>query len=99
MRARGPPRSQARIRQGLAPGIAAENQEAGTLPFYRLIQSYFCDLQGRGRLLTTKEIPLHAGVQQGSVIAPTFFLITADDLPIPSDSFISLGQYADDTTL
>ena len=44
-----------------------------------------------------QEYPINAGVSQGSILGPTFFLLYINDLP--DDVICDLAIYADDTTL
>ena len=44
----------------------------------------------------SQEYPVNAGVPQGSILAPTLFLLSINDL---SDVFCNITIYADDTTL
>ena len=43
-----------------------------------------------------QEFSVNAGVLQGSILAPTFFLLYINDLP---DNICDITIYADDTTL
>ena len=46
---------------------------------------------------SSQEYPVNAGVPQGSIIGPTFFLLYINDLP--DDVVCNTAIYADDTTL
>ena len=46
---------------------------------------------------TSQEYPVNAGVPQGSILRPTFFLLYINDLP--DDAICNNAIYADDTTL
>ena len=45
---------------------------------------------------SSQEYPVNAGVPQGSILGPTFFLLYINDLPDNVSNFVI---YADDTTL
>ena len=45
----------------------------------------------------SQEYPVNAGVPQGSILGPTFFLLYVNDLP--DDVICNIAIYADDTTL
>ena len=45
----------------------------------------------------SQEYPVNVGVRQGSILAPTFFLLYINDLP--DDVVCNIAIYADDTTL
>ena len=45
----------------------------------------------------SQEYPVNAGVSQGSILVPTFFLLYINDLP--DDVIRDIAIYADDTTL
>ena len=46
---------------------------------------------------SSQEYPVNAGVPQGSIFGPTFFLLHMNDLP--DDVVCDIAIYADDTTL
>ena len=46
---------------------------------------------------SSQEYPVNAGVRQGSILAPTLFLLCINDLP--DDVICDIAIYADDTTL
>ena len=46
---------------------------------------------------SSQEYPVNAGVLQGSILGPTFFLLYINDLP--DDVIWNIAIYADDTTL
>ena len=46
---------------------------------------------------SSHEYQVYAGVPQGSILAPTFFILYINDLP--DDVICDIGIYADDTTL
>ena len=46
---------------------------------------------------SSQEYPVNAGVPQGSIFGPTFFLLYLNDLP--DNVICDIGIYADDTTL
>ena len=46
---------------------------------------------------SSQEYPVNAGVTQGSILSPTFFLLYINDLP--DDVICDIAFYADDTTL
>ena len=45
---------------------------------------------------SSQQYPVNAGVPQGSILVPTFFLVYINDLP---DVICNIAIYADDTTL
>ena len=45
----------------------------------------------------SQEYPVNAGVNQGSILNPTLFLLYINDLP--DDVICNIAIYADDTTL
>ena len=45
----------------------------------------------------SQEYPVNAGVNQGSILSPTLFLLYINDLP--DDVICNIAIYADDTTL
>ena len=46
---------------------------------------------------SSQEYPVNAGVPQGSILGPTFFLLYIND--IPDDIICDIAIYAEDTTL
>ena len=46
---------------------------------------------------SSQEYPVNAGIAQGSILGPTFFLLYINDLP--DDVICNIAIYADDTTL
>ena len=46
---------------------------------------------------SSQEYPFNAGVSQGSILSPTFFLLYINDLP--ENVICDIGIYADDTTI
>ena len=46
---------------------------------------------------SSQEYPVNAGVTQGPILGPTFFLLYINDLP--DDVICNIAIYADDTTL
>ena len=46
---------------------------------------------------SSQEFPSNAGVPQGYILSPTFFLLHINDLP--DDVICNIAIYADDTTL
>ena len=46
---------------------------------------------------SSQEYPVNAGVPQGSILGPTIFLLSTDDLP--DDVIYNIAVYADDITL
>ena len=46
---------------------------------------------------SSQEYPINAGVPQGSILGPTFFLLYINDLP--HDVVCDITVYADDTTV
>ena len=46
---------------------------------------------------SSQEYPINAGVPQGSILGPTYFLLYINDLP--DDAICSIAIYAGDTTL
>ena len=47
-------------------------------------------------LKSSREYPVNAGVPQGSILGPTIFLLSTDDLP--DDAIYNIAVYADDIT-
>ena len=47
--------------------------------------------------MSSQEYPVNAGVLQGSILSPTFFLLYINDLP--DDVICNIAIYADDTTV
>ena len=46
---------------------------------------------------SSQEYPVNAGVPQGSILGPTFYLLYINDLP--DDVICNIAIYTDDTTL
>ena len=47
--------------------------------------------------MSSQEYPVYAGVFQGSILGPTFFLLYINDLP--DEVICNIAIYSDDTTL
>ena len=64
-----------------------------------LISSFLSNKQLRVVLdgKSSQEHPVNAGVPQGPILSPTFFLLYINDLP--DDAICNIAIYADDTTL
>ena len=66
---------------------------------FGLILSFLSTRQFRVALdgKSSQEYPVNAGVPQGSILAPRFFLLYINDLP--DDVICNIATYTDDTTL
>ena len=66
---------------------------------FGLISSFFSNRQLRVVLdgKSSQEYPVNAGVQQGSDLGPTLFLLCINDLP--DDVICNIAIYDDDATL